>query len=119
MSTQNEKFLQVLRIELDDLQDDIDHLIAQCSAECERRKVSHSVCLENLAQFRNELLGLDSFREILDRTVPASFPTLDKLMEFLKKAFHDEILRCDLVPCVADFVERKMAKVARYVSSCA
>jgi hypothetical protein len=113
----NTRFIQILRIELDDLKDDIDQLLEACRREREKHELGDHVYLENLAVFKSELLGIGAFSEILDDTDPESFETLEGMIEELGRAFKAEIESRGLAPAVNVAVERKIAKVAKYLST--
>ena len=112
----NEKYLAILRVELEDLQEDIEELIAQITQEREEGGLTNYVFMENLALFRNELLGVDAFGRILDQLDPGAFATLDELVEHLKNTFRAKVKDAGLAKAIEVYVERKLEKVRQYVS---
>jgi len=111
-----EKYLSILRVELEDLQEDIETLIKQTTKEREAGNLTNYVFLENLALFRNELLGVDAFGTILEQLVPDDFATLDEMVDHLKIAFRAKVKACGLAEVIDVYVERKLDKVQQYVT---
>jgi hypothetical protein len=110
-------FIKILRIELDDLKEDIEQLISECREKMEHPKLNEYVYLENLAVLKNELLGLGHFSRILDSMDVAGFADLDATIEAVKQAFSDEIERCGLAPAAVLLVDRKIEKVRQFVET--
>ena len=115
MSDKKHRFIEILRIELDDLKEHIDELMAQSRDAFESRELSKRVYLENLAVFGNELLGVGTFSHILDELDVDSFDTLEDMIEQLERKFITEIDSCGLAPAIHVFVKRKIDKVAKFV----
>ena len=112
----NEFYISILRIELKDLQEDIEVLIQKCTEERERGNLTNYVFMENLALFKNELLGVDAFGRILDETDPKAYDALDEMVEDLKQKFQAKVKASGLAEAINVYVERKLRKVARYVT---
>lgn len=115
MSEKKNKYLKILRIEIEDLKYDVEGLIKECKIEHETGQVSEYVFLENLVIFRKELLGLGVFSQILDSIDPDRFENLDEMMEFIRKSFTDKIKEYNLLKAITLYVERKLEKVKKYV----
>ena len=115
MRNEKGKFLAIMRIELQDLHEDIEDLIQQTTRERESGALTNYVFLENLALFRNELLGVNTFGRLLDKVAPAEFGTLDELVEHLKASFRSRIKAAGLAEAIDLYLERKVDKARRYV----
>lgn len=112
-----EKYLKILRIELEDLDRHIERLVIENQDRLKRREVTEYVCLENVAVLRSEEFGIRHFINIVDRTDPDSFDGLDALLTHLREAFASEIERAGLAPAACRFAERKISKVHRYITA--
>ena len=110
------RFIEILRIELGDLRDDIDQLIAECTKDHDSGDFSDHLYLENLAVLRNEILGVGVFESILTGVDPEEFEDLDAMITAVRKAFSAEVEKCGLVKAVQLSIDRKIAKVAKYVA---
>lgn len=116
MRAVKQNYLRILRIELEDLQADIEHLIEQCRADEKSKQISEKVILQNLATFQNELLGVHAFQKVLDEIDPEQFETLEAMIEHIRSRFQSLIHSHGLVPALSIYVNRKLDKVARYVT---
>ena len=111
-----ENYLAILRLELKDLHEDIEALIAQLTQEKERGHLTNYVFMENLALFRNELLGVDAFGKILAQLDPDAFATLDDMVDHLNISFKAKVKASGLAEAINIYVERKLEKVRHYVT---
>ena len=111
----NHNYLTILRIELDDLSTDIEHLIQECSQGLEHGIISQNVFMQNLATFKNELLGVHSFQKILDNLQPEEYSDLDSFIEDIRTQFQALLRSHGLVRALQVYVDRKLDKVARYI----
>ena len=109
-------YLQILRIELEDLREDLELLIDECNKRYEKEAITEHVFLANLALFKNELLGVDEFYRIMDETDPETFDTLESMVEYLRTCFREKIKQYGIAEAVNICIERKLEKVAKYVT---
>ncbi|MBN1420330.1 MAG: hypothetical protein JXP34_16235 [Planctomycetes bacterium] len=110
----NENYLKILTIELEDLREDLEALIERCAAEREAGRLSPYVCLENLALFKNELLGVDAFGRIVRETDPSAFAALEAMIDHLRHRFRALARDAGFADAVHICIDRKLAKVAKY-----
>lgn len=108
-------YLRMLRVELDDLKDDIDLLIDEYTRLHDSEQLSNYVFYENLTVIRKELLGVDFFCRVLDETDPDRFATLDDLIGHLTRTFRTMVRDRGLPEVIESYVERKLLKVREYV----
>ena len=109
-------YLFILKLELKDLQDDISLLIDACQREKEECRITNYVFLENLALFKNEILGVNVFESIIDQINPHDYDNLDKLIDNLKKLFSEKMVEYGIERAIDLSILRKMDKVKRYVT---
>jgi len=115
MREPKKNYLRILRIELEDLESDVAELIAQYQKADTSKALTDHVVMANLALFKNEMLGLKAFEDILRQTDPDAFPTLDAMIEHLRTQFRERIRAAGIAEAVALFVDRKLVKVSRYL----
>jgi len=108
-------YLKMLRVEIEDLREDINLLIEEYNRLHEKEQLSSYVFSENLIVFRKELLGVDAFFRLLDETDPDRFENLDGLITHLSAAFKDMVRQSGLPAIIGSYVERKLKKVRDYV----
>ena len=115
MHDNKNKYLKILRIEIEDLQEDINDLIEHYKKESEIGNISNYVFRENLVIFRKELLCLEMFFKILDSIDPDRYVNIDELIEFIRDSYDEKIKECGLIRATSSFIERKLIKVKKYV----
>lgn len=117
MATTSEKYLAVLRLELADVQHDIEALIEGITKERESGELTNYVFLENLALFRNELLAVNAFDRILDKVDPVAHAELHELVDYVRTSFRAQVEAGGFAEAIIGYVERKLDKVERYVDT--
>lgn len=110
------RFIEILRIELADLKEDLELLIDESKKERKNGRLTDHVFFANLALFKNELLSVDAFFKILNEIDADEFENLDSLLDHLRKVFREKVHLCGLAEAVNVCVERKLKKVAHYVT---
>lgn len=110
------KFIKILNVELEDLESHIDLLEDDSRGMRERRQSTEHVTRENMAVFENEKRCLRHFATTVAQTDPEEYGTLDELIAHLKERLLAEVHECGYVHAAYVFAERKMEKVARYVT---
>jgi hypothetical protein len=109
-----ENFIVILRMELKDLSQDLEQLIIECEKGHKDGHYSANIFLQNMATFRNELLGLNSFEHILDELQPESYDSLELMIQDIRSKFHHLVDSHGLVHAVKIYIDRKLDKVATY-----
>lgn len=109
-------FLKIMKIELEDLKDDLKLMINSCEKRKENGELTEHVYLANCTLFQNELIGLNDFMNILRETKINQFETLEELILHLKKRFKSQIKKLGLAEALDICIERKMDKVKQYVT---
>jgi len=116
MRKRNKHFLQILEVEMEDLQEDLNDMIAICREQLNKGKITERVYMSNTSLFQNEKLGIVEFVHIVQTTIPDNFESLEELISYLKKELKTLIKGEGIAPALEIFIGRKMLKVARYVS---
>lgn len=107
--------MSILKLELNDLEEDLKLLVKEAEKKHEQRLISNYVYLENLAVIKQELFGVDGIAKRFEQTNPEEFETLDDLISALMAAML-QVKAIELLPeGVIYLVERKMEKVKHYV----
>jgi len=115
MKTCMRRFLKILLVELEDLENDIEELVLGEHSRLAARLESDFVCMENVATLHNEEHGLHHFRRIMEAIDLNRFTDLDVLIAHLKEAFSAEVDRCGLARAAYVFTVRKMQHVEKYI----
>lgn len=109
------KYLKILRIELEDLQSDIEFLIDKYKQRRKNEEITDYVFLENLAVLKNEICGISSFNKIIDSIDPADYEDIDGFIRDMKARFKKRIEECGLAQVIYPLIKRKLEKVHTYV----
>jgi len=115
MKNQIRNFLEILKLELDDLKDDLHTLKKECEHKLKAGLITNYVHMENMALYDNELHGLNTFQTIVNETEPEKFDSLDNLITHLNETFKITMKSCGYAEAGRICIQRKMLKVARYV----
>ena len=115
MHDNKNKYLKILQIEIEDLQEDVNDLIEHYRKESEIGNISNYIYNENLVVFKKELLCLKMFFTILDSIDPDKYDTIDELIKFIRDSYEEKIKESGLIRATSTFIERKLTKVKKYV----
>jgi hypothetical protein len=109
-----DKFVKILRIELEHLGD---HILLLMNAYHDRgpANLTDRVRQENLAVLTNEKTGVRLLVDVLDSVDVTAYETLDELTNSLKQSFERKLEEAGVARAAYLFAERKIAKVARYI----
>jgi len=109
-------FLKILKIELADLEDDLELLIQECDQARGKKKITEHVWQGNRTLYENEKLGVREFRKLIQTIRPKTFESLDEMIAALKSRFQTFVKEHGLAEAIMVCVNRKMDKVERYVT---
>lgn len=115
MKNKNKFFQEIMRLELQDLQEDIDELLQGNREKYENNKITQRVFMENEALYKNELIGLEIFKTLLLDKKPADFKDLAEFILTLKEEFHLVLKKEEIALAVKLCIDRKLLKVSEYV----
>jgi hypothetical protein len=111
------KFMKILKVELEDLLEDVDIAEHRIRERFTRREVSDYVFWQNDALFRGEV---ECLRLLLDRLQSfdcACYADLDALVKAIDAHVQDLVRDHERPEAVCRFVSRKMQKVRSYLES--
>lgn len=116
MSANVSKYLNILRTELEDLEEHVDDLVDRCRNRQENRQITKHVSLQNIATLKNEERGLDRFVHVIDELDPDEYEGIDEMIADIRIKFHGTLTATGLVEASYAFADQKIDKVAAYVS---
>ncbi|HUX21989.1 MAG TPA: hypothetical protein VMW69_12180 [Spirochaetia bacterium] len=111
------KFLRLLRVELEDLKEDLDLFMEVMSARHDSGEITDYVYNENLAVLRNEVMGLhDCMRGCADSE---SFGqgTVQEIADAFKERLHARLKEHGYVSALYSLVDRRIDRIAGYLKS--
>ncbi len=109
------KFLEILRIEIDDLAEDIAALEEHTRGRGATGEITDYVLRENVAVLERERHGVAAVGACLAEVRAESYAALEDLLAGVRARLADRIKCGGFDPVVRALVERKIAKVASYV----
>jgi len=112
-----QNYIFILKLELEDLEQDIQELIEQWKRRIDEN-ISQNTVMANLSLFQNELLGIGDFQRILDNIQTDDYETLADMILEIRRLFKHVLKTHGLAEAVWDCVDRKIRKVTKYVTNC-
>ena len=109
------KFLNILKIELIDLEDDITTLEDLYKQREKNHEITNYVLLENITVIQREIRAIQRLVDGMDDIVPESYSSLDDLVLDLEDRFKKQLVNCQVPNMVFDLLKRKLQKVKEYV----
>jgi len=109
------KYLKMLAVELQDLQEDIEVVIESSQRRLEDAEISRYVFLENMAVLKNEVLGIANVSTIIEAVNPADYDDLDSMVADLDRRFAEKLKERGFPAGVHQLIRRKLNKLADYV----
>ena len=109
------KFLRILKIELEDLEEDINTLAELTEERRRQHAISEYVSLENISLLKQEFAGLKEVVDTLGRVERIGDESFDDFIQRLKKQIREVIIASAYPNAVYIFVDRKIDKVVDYL----
>ena len=109
------KYLKILKIELEDLVEDINVLLSVCDQRKQSGEITNYVFLENATVLKNEISGINNFLHGVDGIDISQYKNLKDLIEDIDVMFKQRTKDYDFPEAVYAIVKRKLNKVSRYI----
>jgi hypothetical protein len=116
MNTTLNRFVRILRIELEDLYENIEEAVQQYQEEEKTGQETEHVCEENMALLRNEEHGLRCYDRVLDSVDMDRYASVESLAADVKRSFRLVIRRTGLAEAVYVLVEQRIDRLVNYVT---
>ena len=109
------RFIEIMRIELEDLHDDIDSILEHCVQLFREHEITEFGYFGNLSVLKGELHGVGVFARMLNNVDTAKYDTVEAMAEDLERQLLAEIEKYGMVPAIDILIRRKIEKVMKYV----
>ncbi len=109
------KYLKILRIELEELEKDIEALEELYRKKHSDREITNYVFLENVSLIQHEESGLKAFLHVLDGLDARSYAGLQPLIGDIEARFQAIVQASSIPEAIYGIVRRKIEKTSRYV----
>ena len=110
------KFMQILKVELEDLEEDINTLVDLTEERRLQRQISEYVGLENISLLRQEFAGIKDVLENIKRLDMIENESFPDFVERLKTRIREVIVSSSYPDAVYIFIDRRIQKVVEYIS---
>ena len=111
------KYLKVLKIELEDLEEDLEVMKELYDRREQRNEITDYVFLENVALLKTEIAGVESLVKSIDDIPVDQFSHLDEFVDYVDALFRERTEHSGYPEAVYALVKRKLSKVSRYILS--
>ena len=117
MKQKLEKYLQVLRIELEDIETDLELMADVYNQREKRDEITEHVFLENVSVLKSEISGIALIIRTIEDVHVEQFGNLAAFVEYLDAMFRERTKHSSYPEGVYRMVKRKLTKVQRYIES--
>ena len=111
------KYLKVLRIELEDLEEDLQVMADIYNQREKRNEITGYVFLENMSLLKSEIYGIEQIIESLDGIVVDRYKSLEDMIEHVDQEFRNKTEDSGFPEACYALVKRKLLKVTKYMES--
>ena len=116
MKNENQKYLKILALELEDLEEDLENLEKLTKKRFNSHEISNYVTLENISLLKKEYTGIRDIIQILKSIKAEQFENLEDLINHIDTLSLNFIKERDIPEAVYTFIKRKLFKVKEFVS---
>ena len=116
MITTYEKFIRLLRIEIESLHDEVELILKSLDQRLAAHEITDYVRNENAAILRNELMGLEDFLETVGKE-ECEGATLEECVDTVKSYLRRRLKERDYVPFLYELLERRIERVVDYLQT--
>ena len=109
------KFLGILKVELEDLEEDIEDLLEICQRRKDNREITDYVYQENKTLLLNEIAALKSLIHSLDELDTGKFASQQEMFKEVDCLIHARTRESAFPEAVYSLVKRRLDKVVQYL----
>lgn len=114
MAGRVEKFLKILRVEIDDLISDVEHGITGQRERFEQGAISEHVMKENVGLAQSEICSMRRFEAWVDGLTPGEFDSIEAACSHIREHVYEHVRGSARCPFVMGLLDRKLQKVHRF-----
>jgi hypothetical protein len=109
------KFISIFRIELEDLEEDINDLLEILEKRKDGREITNYVYMENKGVLLNEISCVEELLDSISTIDPYQYESVEAMIAEVKKMLYQKIRNSDFPEAVHNLVQRKFEKVRAYI----
>lgn len=111
------KFVSIVKAELDDLIEDLNHLVDDYKEKKDHDLITSYVFLENLALLRHEMYGIRRISDVISTLKLEDYKDIREISDCIKEILENKISGSDFAGCLLPMISRKIDKAANYVNN--
>ncbi|MCX7788246.1 MAG: hypothetical protein N2442_11185 [Spirochaetes bacterium] len=116
MKTKAHKFLSILKMELEEIQEDLNTLLEIYRCYEQKHEITNYVLQENSSLIQAEIAALRSLFKFLDTFSTEEYESLEALSAGVLAKFKELIKKKEYPQALYYLIERRVQKVVRYLS---
>ena len=109
------KFLKILHVELEDLEEDLDLFVEVMESRRKAGEITDYVYRENLAVIRNEVLGLKECIRGCDELDQVAGTSVEEVAAAIKRRLRERLAEHGYLPALYALLDRRIDKIASYL----
>ena len=114
MNNKIHKYLEILKIELKDLIEDLEFSEDVLAKRFKEHEITEYVFMENIGLLKKEILGIEKVKRMIEASAKDDL-TIKELRELIETYFSREISTAGLPNVVMLLVTRKLDKIDKYI----
>jgi transcription-repair coupling factor (superfamily II helicase) len=115
MKERKKKFINIIKIEMEDLIEDLNNLVDDYKEKKEKDLITNYVFMENLALIQHEMYGIGKFSEIVCALNLEDYKDIEEISDHIKDILEKKIATSDFANCLFPMISRRIAKASKYV----
>jgi hypothetical protein len=109
------KFISIFKIELEDLEEDINDLLGILEKRRDSQEITNYVYIANKGTLLNEISCVHELLDKMSAIDAYQYESVEAMIADVKKMLDQRIQDCDFPEVVHSLVQRKFEKVCTYV----
>jgi hypothetical protein len=110
------RFIGILKIELEDLEEDINDLLELCQQRKNSKEITNYVYLENKSLLLNEIAGIKNLINDLSSLDTGSFASQEEMFQEIDRMIHSRTREFAYPEAVYSLVKRRLDKVIEFLT---
>ncbi len=115
MKERKRKFISIIKIEMEDLIEDLNDLVDDYKEKKEKDLITKYVFMENLALIQHEMYGIRKFSEIIGTLNLDDYKDIEEISNHIKDILEKKIAIADFASCLFPMISRRIVKTSKYV----
>ena len=111
-----EKFLRILKIEIEDIQHDISSVIDIYEDREEKGEITEYVFRENIGTLKREIIGVQQVLRSFETFDFEQYDDLDAMIQDVRQKMREKLEGAEYEKVLNNIIDRKIEKLTRYIN---